>query len=340
MTTEKRKKSAILLAILIAGLFMHVSVCAQNLWVKDYTVARNMVWDVRLEHNIGFLTDTLCMGRGTGTRGGVEASAWIMRQFERAGLKKFDGTYAKRFYAGKGLLGRNVMGMIPGSIKTPCDRYVIIGAHFDHLGTINGITFPGADSNASGTVAMLSLADMFSAMKILGKTYSSNIIFVAFDANGMDLAGSRDLWRMIEQGELTDPITGKAITPEKISLMVNIDQVGASLSTLRSGREDYLIMLGTHSLKPIKREMLDMCNRLYHTDLELDLTYYGSRNFTDIFYRLSDQRVFVENGIPAVLFTSGITMNTNKVRDNVANLNIPVLRKRIYLMFHWIEKML
>ena len=50
--------------------------------------------------------------------------------------------------------------------------------------------------------------------------------------------------------------------------------------------------------------------------------------------------MFIDNGIPAVLFTSGITMKTNKTYDNAASLDYPVLRKRILLMFHWIEKML
>ena len=49
---------------------------------------------------------------------------------------------------------------------------------------------------------------------------------------------------------------------------------------------------------------------------------------------------FIDNGIPAVLFTSGITMKTNKTYDNAASLDYPVFQKRILLMFHWIEKML
>ncbi len=59
-----------------------------------------------------------------------------------------------------------------------------------------------------------------------------------------------------------------------------------------------------------------------------------------IFYTLSDQRVFIENGVPAVLFTSGITMNNNKTYDSADTLDYNVLRKRIILIFHWIEKML
>ena len=99
-------------------------------------------------------------------------------------------------------------------------------------------------------------------------------------------------------------------------------------------------MLGNNSLKPSQRDLLHYCNKAYAIDMEIDLTYYGSKNFTQMFYRLSDQRVFVDNRIPAVLFTSGITMNTNKTRDTVASLDMEILQKRIYLMYHWLEEML
>ena len=82
------------------------------------------------------------------------------------------------------------------------------------------------------------------------------------------------------------------------------------------------------------------CNLLHDIGLDLCLSYYGSKTFTDVFYRLSDQRVFVDNGIPAVFFTSGITMNTNKTRDTAENLDYQVLPKRIELIYHWIESML
>ena len=163
---------------------------------------------------------------------------------------------------------------------------------------------------------------------------------MAFDAKEMNMAGSRAFWKTIENGELTDPVSGKAITPDKIMLMVNIDQIGSSLSPLNKGRKDYMIMLGNHSLNPVDRGMLDFSNRSSGLHMDIDYTYYGSRNFTDIFYRLSDQRVFIDNKIPAVLFTSGITMNTNRTRDTAETLDYEVFKKRIYLIFEWLEKIL
>ena len=340
MQTKKSKISTKAVMILIMSFFLCIATWGQGSSGSSSSAAKNLVWEKKLYQKVDFLCDTLCQGRATGTRGSIEAAFWIEREFRDAKLMKFDSTYTKKFYAGKGLLGRNIIGFIPGSIKTPKDRYIVVGAHFDHIGQLNRITYPGADANASGTVALTSLAEMFSMMKTLGKSYNSNIIFVAFDAREMSMAGSNAFWRMIENEELIDPVSGKVIKPKNIKLMVNIDQLGCTISPLKSGREDYLIMLGNHSLKPAERELLSYCNRSSGLHMDIDYTYYGSKNFTDIFYRLSDQRVFVDNKIPAVLFTSGITMNTTRTRDTSETLNYEVFKKRIYLIFDWLEKML
>ena len=327
------------LSIIMAAVFC-IGSRAQGSSGLSSSAARNMVWEKKLYRQIEFLSDTLCQGRATGTRGSIETAFWLEREFRDAGLMKFDSTFTKRIYAGQGLLGRNVIGFLPGSLKSPKDRYVIVGAHFDHLGQLNRVTYPGADANASGTVALTNLAEMFSMMRTLGKAYESSIIFVAFDAKEMSMAGSQAFWRMLEEGELADPVTGLAITPKKVKLMVNMDQLGCSLSPLRPDRPDYMIMLGNHSLNPVDRGMLDYCNRSSGLHMDIDYTYYGSRNFTDIFYRLSDQRVFIDNKIPAVLFTSGITTNTNRTRDTAESLDYEIFKKRIYLIFEWLEKVL
>jgi Zn-dependent M28 family amino/carboxypeptidase len=177
-------------------------------------------------------------------------------------------------------------------------------------------------------------------MKKLGRTYESNIIFVAFDAKEHSMAGSDSFWKLIEYGFLKDPVTGRKITKDKIEFMANIDQIGSSLAPVSKDRKDYIIMLGTSSLKRDKRDLLQRCNMEEDIGLDISLDYYGSANFTKIFYRLSDQKIFVDNRMPAVLFTSGITMNNNKTWDRTENLDIDVYRKRISLMYHWIEKML
>lgn len=303
--------------------------------------AQNMVWEKKLRQRVEFLCDSLCDGRACGTRGGTEAAFEIVRIFKKAGLMPFDGSYVQAFKTADEIrTGHNIIGMIPGSLKRPPKSYIIVGAYFDNLGTIDGHIYPGADSNASGTAALCSIAEMFSSMKILGKVYDSSVIFAAFDANKLNKAGSEDLFRRLKEGMLKDPVSGTAIRPGDVKMMINIDQIGACLAPLSSGRPDYLIMLDGGTVSENNKDWLSVCNRLYSTNLELAHTYYGSENFTRIFYRLSDQQVFVDHRIPSVLFTSGITMNNNKTYDNPASLNYEVLRRRVILIFHWIERML
>ena len=328
------------LICIVILLFSNLAADGRGTWRGETEKALAGVTEEKLLREISFLSDTLCKGRATGTRGNVDAAFWIKRKFEKAGLKCIGGSYGSHFVTPTGAHAHNVIGLIPGALSMPRERYIIIGAHFDHLGELNGTVYPGADANASGTVAMTSLADIFGAMKEMGKVYDSNILFVAFDAKEMDMAGSEALWKLIDYGMLKDPLTGRSISKDKIALMVNIDQIGCTLSPIRNDRKDYLIMLGTSSLPKDKRMNLEACNGLYGTDLDLCLSYYGSQTFTRVFYRLSDQRIFVDNRIPAVLFTSGITMNTNKTRDIAESLDMEVLKKRITLMFHWIESML
>ena len=329
-----------LMIIVMIILFSHADIPAQNVWVREHEPARNLVTEERLAEYVAFLSDSLCQGRASGTVGNAGAAFWIHRQFAQCGLLRFSDTYAKRVYLGDGKAGHNIIGMLPGSSRKHCDSYIIVGAHYDHLGILDGKMYPGADSNASGVVAMISLARMISHMQKDGRTYGSNIIFVAFDAKEHSMAGSKAIWRLIENGSLKDPVSGKRISPDKIRFMVNIDQIGSSLVPVREHRKDYIIMLGNSSLDESQREVIESCNRFYSVNLDISHSYYGSENFTKVFYRLSDQRVFIDNGIPSVFFTSGITMNTNKTYDKASSLDYRTFKKRIYLMYHWIDKMI
>ena len=281
----------------------------------DERSAQNIVWEDKLRRKVEFFCDTICEGRATGTRGSAEAAFYITRAYRKAGLKMFGDSYVRAFYTpDSARTGHNIIGMIPGSVRRPSSSYIIVGAHYDHLGILGGKMYPGADNNASGLVAMLSLAEMFSSMKTLGKVYGSSIIFVAFDGKELSMSGADALWKMLADGSLKDPVTGKAVTRENVTMMVNIDQIGS--------------------------DWLSLCNRFYGANLEISESYYGSENFTKLFYRLSDQRPFVDNGIPAILFSSGITMNNNKTYDSPHTLDYPVFRRRIILIYHWIDKML
>ncbi len=340
MQTKTSKISIISFTLSVILLYFCLTAGAQNSRLTMHRPARNLITPEKLAREVGFLADSLCQGRATGTRGGAEAAFWIARKFAATGLLMTDGSWSKAVVTENGTTGHNIVGFLAGSSRNHPDSYVIIGAHYDHLGTINGRFLPGADANASGTVALTAVADMLAMTRSIGRSFSSNIIFVAFDGKEMNMAGSQGIWKMIADGAITDPVSGRKITKDRIAFMANIDQIGSTLAPLNKGRDDYIIMLGNPNIRRAYNDMLKVCNESYDLGLDLGFTYYGSANFTKLFYGLSDQKVFADNRIPAVMFTSGITMNNNKPRDTAATLDMEVLRKRIYLIYHWIEKML
>lgn len=270
------------------------------------------------------------------------------------GMRGTDGTRATRATSGtdgtdggsalknddegcRGAVGRNIIGFLPGKNTSGKDKYVIIAAHYDSHGVIDGNLYPGADSNASGVVAMLNLAVMFGKMKELGRDYGKNLIFVATDAKERNSAGAEALMAEIRSGSLRNPSSGEAITMDKIYATVVLDIIGSTLEPIHKGRNDFLIMLSGGQFT------FDLTRANEGPGLGLDIAtnYYGSQSFTEMFHRrFGDQKVFTQNGLTCAVFTSGITMLTNKTTDTAGTLDYEILRKRIFLIFHWLEKIL
>jgi hypothetical protein len=117
--------------------------------------------------------------------------------------------------------------------------------------------------------------------------------------------------------------------------MVNIDQIGSTLTPVGEF-DEYIQVLGGNKLDTWQKEQLDFANEFFGLGLCIDYSYYGSQQFYDIFYRLSDQQSFTEVGIPALLFTSGITKHTNKETDTVGTLSLGVLQRRIELIYRFL----
>ena len=262
-----------------------------------------------LRAEVEFLCDSLCAGRGFGTAGAQGATLYLLRQLRDAGLR----TTVQSFAAG-GRVGHNVVAVTPGWFR----RYIVVGAYFDGLGTLDGRLYPGADANASGVAALLALARELPAVcrGLVG------VVFVAFDGHAADLAGAQAF--LAQYRSVYPPV-----------LMVNLDLLGSSLAPVSPSRPDYLIALGGGPY----RMALESAARGPRIDLSYD--YYGSETFTEIFYRrVSDQRCFLEAGIPAVMFTSGITEHTNQVTDTPATLDYDLLSRRIDLIAAWLRTQL
>jgi hypothetical protein len=306
---------------------------------KGYVIsarnAEHLADEATLRARVGFLSDSLCAGRASGTPGSIHAQSAIARQFAVIGLKPCSEGWFRGFRTISGVPAHNIVGFLPGS----GNKYVIVAAHFDHIGTLSGTLYPGADSNASGVAALLTLAQMFQHLKELGKTYSHTLIFVALDGKEQSLSGSYHLWNEIVGGRLRDPATGRTVTPADIDRMVNIDQVGGTEAPIHSSRKDYLMMLCEPENG--RRDALLIANQSPEVSLDLGFDYYGSKDFTRVFYRtISDQKPFLDNGIPSVMFTSGITLRNNKANDDADSLDYGILRRRVLAIFYYLVRVI
>ena len=260
-----------------------------------------------LRDEVAFLCDSLRAGRGFGSLGAHRTAFYLLGQLRNAGLN----VMVQRFEQ-DGQTGRNVIGITPGFFP----RYIVVSAYYDGLGILDGTCYPGADSNASGVAAMLALARELAP----GCRGQMGLIFVAFDGHNAGLSGSK---AFLERYRYSYPM----------ARIVNLDILGSTLVPVMPNNPEYLIALGGSS----ERFALDAANR--ETRLHITYDYYGSDNFTDLFYRrISDQRWFVEAGIPALMFTSGITLKTNRQTDTPETLDYAVLDKRIRLIATWLRR--
>jgi len=286
-----------------------------------FSMFEDIIYQQKQEDILTYLADDLAEGRGTGTHGGMLAASFIKKKFIQYGVQPLSKYYYQPFLVNT-LHARNIIGIIPSII--PSDKYIIIGAHYDNIGKLNGKVYNGADSNASGITALLNLTDMFSAMRKSGIGPAKNIIIVAFDAKQYSMAGSKFFVKHL-------PIPKKNIT-----CMINFDQIGTSLEPIRMGKPNYLVILGNKTLKEQNRDIINTCNKFYDISLDLDFSFYGSNNFSELVYKLSDQYPFAQANIPALLFTSGFHKFTNKTTDDYGIINYTALKLRTILAFYTI----
>lgn len=115
------------------------------------------------------------------------------------------------------IVGRNIGAWLEGSDPKLRDELIVIGAHFDHLGTRNGKIFRGADDNASGTAMMLEIARQLAASKQRPKR---SVAFVGFDLEEQLLWGSR--WF----------VAHPPFELDRVKLFITADMIGRSLGDL------------------------------------------------------------------------------------------------------------
>lgn len=221
-------------------------------------------------------------GRQADTPGGEKARAYVIERLEASGVARFGASYAAPFtFAAGGRAaaqgerhGVNVIGHIDGT-RTP-NRYIIVSAHYDHIGTRNGVVYNGADDNASGTAALFAVAKYFSA-----HPPSHSLLFVAFDAEEAGLRGSA---AFVKQ----PPVDAAAL-----AIDLNMDMIGRD-------PDDKLFVVGTY-LQPSLKPFVEKIAAGAPVKLLIGHDNPNEKNVED-WTRDSDHYSFLQAKIPALYF--------------------------------------
>ena len=135
-------------------------------------------------HVYYFASDSL-RGRAAGSEDAAKAAAYIVNEFKSIGLKPFYEDWYMPFTK-NGNSYKNVVAVLEGNDPVLKNQYIVIGAHYDHLGVKNGKVYNGADDNASGSAAVIEIARALYANR---DKLDRTVVIAAFDAEELGLFG-------------------------------------------------------------------------------------------------------------------------------------------------------
>ena len=243
----------------------------------------------RLKQHIYYLASDSLRGRKAGSEDAAKARTYLQAQYEAMGLQAWKDTMAVEFtWNNNDTPYMNLIGIIPGSDPALKDEYIVLGAHYDHIG-IQGdsIVYNGADDNASGSAALVEIArELLSRRSDLKRS----VIIAAFDAEELGLYGSTSLAKMMKDEGID------------VRLMMSIDMVG----WLSKGEALKLEGMGT--IRNGDRILSDAASTL---GLPIKPVRFEKSILT-----ATDTEGFAKNGVPTLAITTGLKSPYHKPGDD------------------------
>ena len=267
-----------------------------------------------MKEDVSYLASAALEGRAAGSDGEQEAARYMSRRLKDVGadlLYSVDGDlFGMQKASGDTLRSHNVAAFIPGSDPSLKDKYIVVFARLDNLGTatvtIDGEpsvkTFYGANGNASGLAMLLQLAERLSTNRVL---LGRSVILAAFGASIPDCAGS---WYFLNRS-----------FPDAKSI-----EAAVELEMLGTGAGGFYAYTASNA------------------DLNSTLTAL-SATLQPVHPRLvaqepcpSDHRMFYEFGIPTVMFTSGMYPEYNTEHDTPSVLQYDWMERELEYICNFI----
>lgn len=248
----------------------------------------------RLQAEATLLSSDALGGRVPGSADDLTTRAYVEERFRCLGLRPgAEGCYQQPFHNEDGDPTANVIGIVEGSDPALAGELIVVGAHHDHLGVIDGEIHNGANDNVSGLVALMAIADQVARSEVAPRR---TIVFIAFGSEESGLEGARHL--------AVSPPPGLAM--DDVVYMVNLDMLGTY--DVAGGVDGYGTLPGT----PGRRVVEDVLAS--HPQLEVTLGVSAPDDG-------SDQDPFCESGIPYVYFETWDEPCWHEACDDAARMD-------------------
>ena len=176
-----------------------------------------------------------------------------------------------------------------------------------------------ADDDGSGTVALLELAEAFSAAKKEGKGPRRSVLIMPVAGEEKGLLGS--------QYYSKNPV----YPIENTVADLNIDMIGR-IDEKHEGNPDYIYIIGSNMLSTELHQINEQANTAF-TKLELDYTFNKKDDPNQYYYR-SDHYNFAKNNIPVIFYFNGVHADYHKATDTVDKINFQKMEKITRLVFY------
>ena len=283
----------------------------------------------RLMADVTALAHPALSGRLTGSGGGRRARAFLLERFRQLGLQPVHGTVEQKFSfthrtaAGLVLPSRpfrqqfedaaNVMGMVEGAAEP--DRYILVTAHYDHLGVRDGHVYAGADDNASGVAGLLAAAGWFTAHRP-----RRSIVFVGFDGEEQGLRGASHFVR------------NPPLDLARIDAVVNMDMIGR-------GDANTLVVAGTYYHPRLRQIVADAAHgRRITVVFGHDRPFVAAANVED-WTQSSDHGPFHDAGIPFLYFGVEDHADYHQPTDTVEKIRVPFFVEATNLVIETVRRL-
>ena len=211
----------------------------------------------------------------------------------------------------------NVLGYLEGTDKR--EELIVITAHYDHIGIIDGKVYNGADDDGSGTTAVLELAEAFSLAKREGHAPRRSILFMLVTGEEKGLLGS-------------SYYSENPVFPLKNTVSnLNIDMIGR-IDKAHEGNPNYVYIIGSTMLSTELHNLSEFSAKTYSPNMELDYTY-NDKDDPNRFYYRSDHYNFAKHDIPVIFYFNGVHDDYHQHTDEVDKIHFGKMQEITRLVF-------